>query len=166
MDLHDCYEILGLPPGGSPAEIRRAYKRQVFKCHPDRTPGDSGNHAQFCRITAAYAKLRAAGFNCRTRDSEKTCSACGNVEEIMPGMNGFPRCSECLLDRRRKRLPAPQLRPVRCLAVIGLQALAAALLARSVQTESNTPAFLSAGVLLAAMFVLSRDVCRSVLCGR
>ena len=53
----DFYVILGLAPGASPAEIKRAYTRLSRRYHPGVNPGDRQAEALFDRITEAYQTL-------------------------------------------------------------------------------------------------------------
>ncbi|MHC5722521.1 MAG: J domain-containing protein, partial [Nostoc sp.] len=36
FDINYAYEILGLEPGASPAQVKRAYRKLVKIWHPDR----------------------------------------------------------------------------------------------------------------------------------
>ncbi len=56
----DYYVILGLGPGASPAEIKRAYRRLSRRYHPGVNPGDRQAQAMFERITEAYHTLSDA----------------------------------------------------------------------------------------------------------
>lgn len=51
------YLILGLQPGASEGEIKRAYRRLARKYHPDINPGDHTAEALFRRIVEAYETL-------------------------------------------------------------------------------------------------------------
>ena len=53
----DFYVILGLGPGASPAEIKRAYRRLSRRYHPGVNPGDRQAQAVFERVTQAYETL-------------------------------------------------------------------------------------------------------------
>ena len=53
----DYYAVLGLGPGASPAEIKRAYRRLSRQYHPGLNPGDRQAEAVFERITEAYETL-------------------------------------------------------------------------------------------------------------
>jgi molecular chaperone DnaJ len=53
----DYYVILGLEPGASPAEIKRAYRRLARRYHPGINPGDRTAEAMFARISEAYETL-------------------------------------------------------------------------------------------------------------
>ncbi len=51
------YDILGIPKTASADEIKKAYKKLVFQCHPDRNPGDNEQVRKFREITEAYAVI-------------------------------------------------------------------------------------------------------------
>ncbi|MBI2833674.1 MAG: J domain-containing protein [Acidobacteria bacterium] len=53
----DCYILLGLARGASPAEIKRAYRRLARRYHPDINPGDRESEAFFRQIVSAYETL-------------------------------------------------------------------------------------------------------------
>ncbi len=51
------YEILGLQRSASTEEIRKAYKREALKYHPDRNPDDDAAEAKFKEVNGAYQVL-------------------------------------------------------------------------------------------------------------
>src|SRR6188474_1449112 len=53
----DYYSVLGLQPGASDAEIRRAYRRLARRHHPGINPGDREAEELFQRISEAYETL-------------------------------------------------------------------------------------------------------------
>ena len=53
----DLYAVLGLAPGASTADIKRAYRRLARRYHPGINPGDRAAEALFHRITEAYETL-------------------------------------------------------------------------------------------------------------
>ena len=50
----DYYDVLGVPKGASAQELKKAYKKQSMKHHPDR----GGDEEQFKKINEAYATLK------------------------------------------------------------------------------------------------------------
>ncbi len=57
MQQHDYYELLGVSRGASDAEIKKAYRKQAMKHHPDRNSGDLDSEEKFKEIQKAYAVL-------------------------------------------------------------------------------------------------------------
>jgi len=53
----DYYVVLGLRPGASEGEIKRAYRRLARRYHPDINPGDHTAEAVFRHIVEAYETL-------------------------------------------------------------------------------------------------------------
>lgn len=54
MSNFDPYEILGLPPGATQAEIKKSYRKQSLILHPDKETGDE---KAFMKLTKAYQAL-------------------------------------------------------------------------------------------------------------
>ncbi len=53
----DLYSLLGLAPGASPADIKRAYRRLARRFHPGINPGDRAAASVYGRISEAYETL-------------------------------------------------------------------------------------------------------------
>jgi molecular chaperone DnaJ len=53
----DLYALLGLAPGASPADIKRAYRRLARRYHPGINPGDRAAESVYKRISEAYETL-------------------------------------------------------------------------------------------------------------
>ncbi len=54
----DPYKILGLSPGASDEEVKRAYRTLAKKYHPDRNPGDKVAAQKMQEINAAYEQIK------------------------------------------------------------------------------------------------------------
>ncbi len=57
MAAKDYYKILGVQPGASQEEIRKAYRRLAKKYHPDRQGGSKAAEEKFKEIADAYSVL-------------------------------------------------------------------------------------------------------------
>src|SRR5262245_30941709 len=53
----DLYQTLGVRPGASLAEIRRAYQKRARQLHPDLNPGDPVAAERFDAVSRAFQVL-------------------------------------------------------------------------------------------------------------
>lgn len=54
----DYYEVLGVTRTATQDELKRAFRKQAMRYHPDRNPGDDEAEHRFKEINAAYDILR------------------------------------------------------------------------------------------------------------
>lgn len=54
----DPYEVLGLKPGASDEEVKKAYRALAKKYHPDANPGDEAAARKMQEINAAYDAIK------------------------------------------------------------------------------------------------------------
>ena len=57
MAKKDYYEVLGVPKTSSSDEIKKAYRKQALKYHPDRNKNDKTAEAKFKEASEAYHVL-------------------------------------------------------------------------------------------------------------
>lgn len=53
----DYYEILEVSRDATPEEIKKAYRKQALKYHPDKNPGDKSSEERFKEAASAYEVL-------------------------------------------------------------------------------------------------------------
>ena len=57
MAKRDYYEVLGVQKGSSDDEIKKAYRKQALKYHPDKNQGDKSAEEKFKEVGEAYEAL-------------------------------------------------------------------------------------------------------------
>jgi curved DNA-binding protein CbpA len=77
----DYYSILGIKRGASQEEIKRAYRKAVFRYHPDRNPGDVEAAGKFKQVLDAYEILSDAGRRANYDHVTRPASAEGVAQE-------------------------------------------------------------------------------------
>src|SRR5215471_14337797 len=109
----DPYTVLGVTPGASDEEIKRAYRRLALRHHPDRNLGDPRAAARFKEISAAYAVLmdpgrRRAYDTGRRRDTRGTAGSApgpfgaGREEDLFRDLFTDPRLTAVFADLARE----------------------------------------------------------------
>ena len=56
-DKRDYYEVLGIDKNASEQDIKKAFRQQAKKYHPDLHPGDKEAEAKFKEVNEAYEVL-------------------------------------------------------------------------------------------------------------
>jgi molecular chaperone DnaJ len=116
----DYYEILGVDKTATQEDIKRAYRKLAFECHPDHNPNDKASEEQFKEATEAYEVLKDPERRQRYdryghaggRDSGFGFNFGGiSVEDaIRAFMNEFGGFGDVLGGRRRKTNQGSNLR--------------------------------------------------------
>lgn len=57
MEKRDYYEVLGVSKNASKDDIKKAYRKQALKYHPDKNPGDKKAEENFKEAAEAYEVL-------------------------------------------------------------------------------------------------------------
>ena len=57
MEKRDYYEVLGVSKNATREEIKKAYRKQALKYHPDKNPGDKKAEENFKEAAEAYEVL-------------------------------------------------------------------------------------------------------------
>src|SRR5512140_2807794 len=57
MGKRDYYEVLGVSREATKEEIKKAYRKQALKYHPDKNPGDKKSEENFKEAAEAYEVL-------------------------------------------------------------------------------------------------------------
>ena len=105
----DAWAVLGLEPGASAAQLKRAFRQQARRWHPDLNPGDPTAEERFKSINAAYAVLSDPS---RQQAWRQGGDSSRNGEEL----SGFPSFEDYLahlfgrqqpVDRSSSPSPAP-----------------------------------------------------------
>lgn len=65
--MDDPYRVLGLSPGASDDEVKRAYRALAKKYHPDMNPGDAHAAEMMNKINAAYDQIKNPKTQTTTR---------------------------------------------------------------------------------------------------
>ncbi|HEV8583669.1 MAG TPA: molecular chaperone DnaJ [Methylomirabilota bacterium] len=57
MAAKDYYQVLGVAPTASEAELKKAYRGLAMQYHPDKNPGDKKSEERFKEVSEAYGIL-------------------------------------------------------------------------------------------------------------
>ena len=94
----DLYRILGVAPGATPDEVKKAYRRKAREMHPDLDPGNPWAEDEFKELSAAYQILsdpvRRAQYDRGETDAagrKKTSRADDAARTRKGGFEGFFR---------------------------------------------------------------------------
>ncbi len=80
--MSDYYRILGVERSASTDEIKKAYRKNALKYHPDKNPGDATAEKKFKEISEAYEVL--------SDDNKKQIYDQYGADALRGGMGGGP----------------------------------------------------------------------------
>lgn len=103
----DYWDVLGLKPGADAAELKRAFREQARRWHPDLNGSDPVAEERFKQVNEAYAVLSDPR---RRRAWEESQATGGDPASEDPFATGFPDF-EAYLDRLFGRVAAGEEPP-------------------------------------------------------
>jgi curved DNA-binding protein len=86
----DYWEVLGLEPGADPARLKRAFREQARRWHPDLNGNDPVAEERFKRVNEAYAVLSDPRRRRAWETGEPEGGAFAGDEAADPFARGFP----------------------------------------------------------------------------
>ncbi len=107
MSARSYYEVLGVSRGASPDEIKRAYRIEAARAHPDVNPGDAKAVMRAREVTEAY---RVLGDPDRKTEYDEMGSPPERVAEFFMRVPAADRSLFCNLGRAPKDArPGPHM---------------------------------------------------------
>lgn len=89
--MPDPYSVLGLPPGASEDDAKKAFHKMAKTCHPDLHPNDPQAEQRFKEINAAYDAIRNPQPDPFTNFRSNDFAFHGHFEDIFSNLRGFTR---------------------------------------------------------------------------
>jgi hypothetical protein len=77
--MPDYYQILDLPRGATKEQIKKAYRRKVKQCHPDRNASPDA-HFRFILVNEAYEALMGMVANTRKGNNHHSSPTNGQTD--------------------------------------------------------------------------------------
>lgn len=106
MTLDECYEILGIKPGVSEEEIKKAYRRKSLIHHPDRNNNSEESTEMFKKINEAYDRVK----NQTVKETNKNIFSdreinLNNLMKMFSSMGNHPGFAQHINRQMRKPVP-------------------------------------------------------------
>lgn len=93
--LKDYYKVLGLSPGATTQDIKKAYRSLAFRYHPDQNPDNAFAEASFKELQEAYVTLSHAGRR-RAYDEERWLMGMSNKAREQQAISPQWIMDECI----------------------------------------------------------------------
>ena len=88
------YDLFGLGPDATSAQLKKAYYQRARECHPDKHPGDPEKEAQFKTLSEAYQTLfdeeRRAVYDTFGRDGMQSAETYADPRQVFAAVFGGP----------------------------------------------------------------------------
>lgn len=85
--MNKYFNILEVTPSATPEEIKKAYKKQALKWHPDKNKSSEESQTRFKEITEAYEVLSQKQNN--TKNDTSFANSNDLVARFFQNMNNF-----------------------------------------------------------------------------
>lgn len=85
----DPYEVLGVAPGASQEEIKKAYRLKTKECHPDLHPDDPTAGERMSEVNTAYDMLQNPEKYAEAQRREEAQRAYSQQQNYSQNQNGY-----------------------------------------------------------------------------
>jgi len=106
MGSADHWQVLGLEPGADADQLKRAFRQQARRWHPDLNDNDPGAEERFKRVNEAYAVLSDPSRRRAWEAGEDSGSSMGDAADRDPYVSGFPAFEDYLAHLFGQRRPS------------------------------------------------------------
>ena len=108
--MNEYYRSLGVQPGATAEELKKAYRGLAKKYHPDLHPGDKEAEARFKEINEAYETLSDPQKRKEYDEKQRTTQGREPQKKSASARSTFPKCRAAL-----RNFSALTLRPEKSL---------------------------------------------------
>ena len=88
------YDLFGLSPDATSAQIKKAYHKRALLCHPDKHPGDKDKEQEFKELSEAYQTLfdeeRRAVYDALGREGLQGNAVYSDPRQVFAAVFGGP----------------------------------------------------------------------------
>ena len=101
----DHWQVLGLEPGADADQLKRAFRQQARRWHPDLNDNDPGAEERFKRVNEAYAVLSDPSRRRAWEAGDDSGSSIADAVDRDPYVRGFPAFEDYLAHLFGQRRP-------------------------------------------------------------